>query len=174
MGVAVYAFYTVDEQQAGLSYKQDSIIFVRLSSSCEVTLVPFRGFSLSRDIFVDSSPRLLVFYIPRKQFVLNQFSHIQASFESDNRGVKFEMCGIRLIFEQDLEGFIQTLVQCMLEMPDAYHPSLYQNLLVQLAQFQDCDHDTGLCSSSSSERLRLTRKDFLPLTHNRIYYLSKS
>ena len=177
MGVAVFAFYTVDEQRAGLSYKQDSIISVCLysrSSGCEVTLVPFRGISLSIDLCVDSSPRLLVFYIPRKQFVLNQFSHIWASFESNNRGVKFEMCGIRLVFEQDLEGFIQTLVQCMLKMPDAYHPSLYQNLLDALGQIQDFDHDAGLCNSSSSERLRLTRKDFVPLTHNQMYYLSKS
>jgi hypothetical protein len=162
MGFTIFAFYTVDKQRAGSSYKQDSTIFLSfcsLPAGDEVPLAPYIAVSFSRDIFVELS-RLLVFYKPRMLFQLNPCSHIWASFGSDNRDVKVEMCGICLVYEQDVEGFVQILVQCMLETPDAYQPSLYQNLLAQLAQFQDCNHEKGFCSSFFLERFKSSGKRF--------------
>lgn len=129
MGLAVYGLYTIDKQQDVSSYKQDPTVFFRifsLSASGAVPLAPGIDFPLSKDGFMKSSQRiLLIFYIPRKLFQLNRCSHIWASFGSDNQGVKVQMCGIRLIFEHDVEGYLQTLVQCMLEIPTAYRTFLY-------------------------------------------------
>ena len=137
MGLTVCGFYTAHKQRAGSRYNQDSTIFLHLfsrSASGEVPFAPVIAFPHSRDTFVESSGRLCIFYIPGKLFQLNQCSHIWGSFGSNNEGLKVEMCGMRLLYEQDVEGFEQTLLQCMLEIPKAYHPSLYQNLLAQLAQ----------------------------------------
>ena len=168
MGLAVYALCTIDKQRDVSSYKQDPTVFLRifsLSASGVVPLAPGIDFPLSKDGFMKSSQRILViFYIPRKLFQLNRCSHIWASFGSDNRGVKVQMCGIRLVFEHDVEGYLQTLVQCMLEIPTVYRTLLYKTLLFQLAELQDCNHERGPCSSFSSERLKLMAKDFVSIT----------
>lgn len=174
MGFTIFASYTVDKQRAGWSYKQNSSIFLHFygfSASDEVPLAPYIAFPLSRDVFDESSRRLLVFYIPRARFQLNCSSHIRASFGSDNQVVKVETCGIRIVYEQDVEQFVQTLVQCMLEIPVAYRPSLYQNLLHQLALLQDCNHERGFCSSFLSERSKLTKKDFITIPERIIYQI---
>ena len=169
MGLAVYALYTIDKQRDVSSYKQDPTVFLRifsLSASGEVPLAPVIEFPLSKDGFMESSQQtLLIHYIPRNWFQSNRCSHIWASFGSDNRGVKVQMCGIRLVFEHDVEGYLQTLVQCMLEVPStAYRTFLYQTLISQLGQMQDCNHERGPCSSFSSERLKLMAKDFVSIT----------
>lgn len=164
IGLTIFTFYTVDKQRVGSSYKPDSTIFLHfsgLSASDEVLLAPYGAFPCSRDVFVESSQRLLVFYIPRKQFQLNHCSHICAQFQSDVQVVKFKMCGISLVYEQNVEEFLQTLVQCFLGTPDNYHPSLYQNILVQLEQLQDRYNERGFCSSLSPERSKLTGKILL-------------
>lgn len=166
LGFTIFAFYRVDEQQVGLSNKPDSTIFLRfssLSASDEVPLTPYIFYPFSRDVFVESSQRLMVFYLPREHFQLNRCSHIWASFGSDNQAVKVEMCGIRLVYEQDVQEFVQTMFQWMLETPIAYHPSLYQNLLVQLEQLQDHNPERVICSSFSSERLNLIGKYFVAI-----------
>lgn len=166
MGFTVFAFYSVNEQRASSSYKQDSTIFLRffsLSTGGEVPLATGIAFPLSRDVFVESTQRLLVFYIPRERFQLNRCSHIWASFAIDNQAVKVEMCEIRLVCEHDVEEFVQTLVQCILEIPDAYHPSLYQNLSVQLEQLQGCNHEVGFCRSLSSNRLKFNGINFVTI-----------
>ena len=63
----------------------------------------------------------MVFYIPHLFLSLAGCRHVGASFERNNPGVMVKECGIRLVFEQDVEEFMETLVQCMLGSPDAYH-----------------------------------------------------
>ena len=46
--------------------------------------------------------------------------------------MKVRECGIRLVYEQDVEEFMETLVQCMLGSPEACHDCFYQNLSHQV------------------------------------------
>lgn len=67
--------------------------------------------------------RLLVIHIPRVRFPqeLTQFPCINASFKSLTPGLEVEMCGIRVVYEQDLQGLIQTIAHCTLSsQPAAY------------------------------------------------------
>ncbi|KAM1197388.1 hypothetical protein ACFX1S_009046 [Malus domestica] len=60
------------------------------------------------------SHRLLFVHIPRVRFPerLNRCRFIQALFGCRTPGVKIEMCGIRLVYDQDLKGLIQTITHC--------------------------------------------------------------
>jgi hypothetical protein len=153
MGFSVYALYSVYKQPAGSG--QDSTIILSFSglSAGEAPSAPYMAFPLSKDIF-SGSRRLLVFYIPRVLFGLNQCSELWASFQSNNPGVvKVERCGIRLVYEEDIEESVETLVQCMLECPDEYHESYYRNLFAQVVELQGCDHGKDFCCSFSLQRL---------------------
>uniref|UniRef100_A0A2N9HBW6 ADP-ribosyl cyclase/cyclic ADP-ribose hydrolase n=1 Tax=Fagus sylvatica TaxID=28930 RepID=A0A2N9HBW6_FAGSY len=81
---------------------------------------------------------------------LEECRNIGASFEYKNPGVQFIECGIRLVYEEDVEEFVQTLVQCMLRSSVAYHEFFYQNLSHQVEEMVagfDNRKDVG-CSSS--------------------------
>ncbi|KAM1441118.1 hypothetical protein ACFXTO_009269 [Malus domestica] len=60
------------------------------------------------------SHRLLIVHIPRVRFPerLNRCRFIQALFGCRTPGVKVEMCGMRLVYDQDLKGLIQTITHC--------------------------------------------------------------
>uniref|UniRef100_A0A7N2LFU1 ADP-ribosyl cyclase/cyclic ADP-ribose hydrolase n=1 Tax=Quercus lobata TaxID=97700 RepID=A0A7N2LFU1_QUELO len=122
LGLTIHALYGNQMQPAGFSYKLDLTIFLR--SSDEVSLAPYAVFPLSRDVSDESpqdSQRLVVFYIPRLVFQLNQYNHIGASFQSGDSAVQFESCGIRLVYEQNVAEFVQALVEYMLGSPDSNH-----------------------------------------------------
>ncbi|XP_030962619.1 uncharacterized protein LOC115983903 isoform X3 [Quercus lobata] len=158
LGFTVYASYTIGKQGDPFGYKQDStnstilLRFSSLSASDEVSFTPFTAFPLSRDVFEESSQRLLVFYIPRLLFGMNRCSHIGALFESDNPGVQIGMCGIRLVYEKNVGEFVQTLVQYMLGTPEVYHQSIYLNLIHQLGKLRECNHGEDFCCTFTPER----------------------
>jgi hypothetical protein len=161
MGFSVYALYTIYKQPATSS--QDPTILLSFSGllAGEAPVAPYMAFPLSQDIF-SGSRRLLVFYIPRVLFGMNQCSDIWASFQSNNpRVLKVEMCGIRLVYEEDIEEFVETLVQCMLEGPDAYHEFYYRHLFAQVVELQGCDHGKDFSCSFSLQRLMFLGKDFV-------------
>ena len=154
MGITVCAYYTVDTQLAGYEDHKDLTSFLcfynRLPNH-QIRLTRHKVFQDSKDIFVDSTHRILVYYIPQMSLRLRGCSHIGASFESNNPGVQLKECGIQLVFEQNVEEFVQTLVQCMLRCPDAYHEFFYHNLLSHQHERESCfdnGKDNG-CSSSS-------------------------
>jgi hypothetical protein len=149
MGFFAYALYTVEKQAA-----EYSTIVLNLFGVSAAGEAPYRAYPQSRDIFFGSR-RLLVFYIPCLLFGLNQCSDIWASFQSNNPRVvmKVEMCGIRIVYEQDIEEFVETLVQCMLECPNEYHQSYHLNLLAQVTESQGCDHGTDFSCSFTLQRL---------------------
>lgn len=72
------------------------------------------------------SHRLLVIHIPRGRFKerLNKCRSIHAAFVSLNPSVEAEMCGIRVVYEQDLKGLIQTITQCTIRSPPAVYYGL--------------------------------------------------
>ncbi|XP_024191119.1 uncharacterized protein LOC112195031 isoform X2 [Rosa chinensis] len=69
------------------------------------------------------SHRLLVIHIPQRHFgeQLNQWSTIRASFESLMPGVEVEMCGMRVVYQENLKGLIQTITNCTICSPPAYY-----------------------------------------------------
>ena len=166
LGFTVYALYGIQMQRAGFSYKLDSTIFLShysLSASDEVSFAPCTDISLSGDVFVESSQdsqQLVVFYIPRRVFELNRCSHIDALFKSGDPGVQVEMCDIRLLFEKDLEEFVQTLVVYMLGSPDANHQSISEHLSHQLRMLQGCNNKKHYPCPFLPERLKFSGQIF--------------
>ncbi|XP_057952416.1 TMV resistance protein N-like [Malania oleifera] len=161
MGFAVYALYAVNRHSAASSSCDNlnsaiSVHFSSLLGAGEDHLSPYIAFPLSRDIF-NESHRLLIFYIPGILFhdkLINQHKYIWASFESQNPSVEVQMCGIHILYEHNVEGFVRTLVQCMMTSPPAYHEHYYLNLLQTMEQLRGCD-----CASS------LQRLDFAGKRH---------
>ncbi|KAK9995038.1 hypothetical protein SO802_024741 [Lithocarpus litseifolius] len=137
IGIAVCASYNVKRQPVGSGDNQDLTSFLNFYNplgSNRLCLTRHKVFQDSRDVFVGSSHRILVFYIPHMFLRLPGYIEIEASFEPTNPGVQVKECGIRLVFEQDIEEFVQTLVQCMLQSPEAYHSFYYQGLFNQVAE----------------------------------------
>ncbi|BBH07355.1 Putative disease resistance TIR-NBS-LRR class protein [Prunus dulcis] len=68
------------------------------------------------------SHRLLIIHIPRVRFPerLNRCHFIQALFGCRTPGVEVEMCGMRLVYNQDLKGLIQTITRCTNDRPAYY------------------------------------------------------
>ncbi|XP_030935991.1 TMV resistance protein N-like [Quercus lobata] len=160
MGIAVCAYYTVNKQLVGYSENQDLTSFLNFYhplSSNEV-LTRHKVFQDSKDIFVGSSCRILVFYLPHMFFGLKGCAYIEASFEHNNSGVRVKECGIRLVYEQDVEEFVQILVKCMLQSPEAYHNFYYQNLVDQVRKMMEGFdiNEKDSSSYSSLQRLKFT------------------
>ncbi|KAF3952520.1 hypothetical protein CMV_021928 [Castanea mollissima] len=148
MGIAVCAYYTVHKQPAISGDNKDLTSFLNFYNpliSRRVHLTRHKVFQESKDIFVESSHRILVFYIPHVLLRLDECQHIGASFEHNKPDVQVKECGLRLVYEQDVEKFVQALAQCMLESPDAYHECFYQNLLHQVEE-REASKDFGFSS----------------------------
>ena len=160
LGFTVYALYGIQMQPAGFSYKLDSTILL-LYSGLSVSFAPYQAFPLSGDVFDESLQRLVVFYIPRRVFQLNRCNHIGALFKSGDPGVQVEMCGIRLVYEQHVEEFVQTLVEYMLGRLDANHQSFSEHLSHQRRILQGCDHEKHYLCPFLPERLKFLDKYFV-------------
>lgn len=89
-------------------------------------------------------------------FKLNQCSYIGIIFESNDPGVEVKMCGICIVYEHNVEEFVQTLVEHMRGCPEKYHHSIVMNLLDQVGMMQDCNHEKYNFCSFSPERLKFT------------------
>ena len=91
MGIAVYAYYTVQERPAISGDNKDLTSFLNFYNplvSHRVCLTRHRVFQESKDIFVESSHRILVFYIPNVLLRLEECQHIGASFEHNKPDVQ--------------------------------------------------------------------------------------
>ncbi|XP_062110768.1 uncharacterized protein LOC133822445 [Humulus lupulus] len=81
-------------------------------------------FSLGKDCLVGSEHRLVVFNVPRVHFpqMLNQCGYISALFATSiSDHLEIEICGIRKVYENDMEDFIQTIIECTIESPEIHH-----------------------------------------------------
>ncbi|CAL9025792.1 unnamed protein product [Prunus brigantina] len=70
----------------------------------------------------EGSHRLLIVHIPCVRFPehLNRCHFIQALFGCRTPGVEVELCGIRLMFKEDLKGLIETITRCTNDRPAYY------------------------------------------------------
>ena len=91
---------------------------------------------------------------------MKRCSHIGALFESFNPGVQIGMCGIHLVYEENVEEFVQTLVEYMLGSPDANHRSFSEHLSHQRRILQGCNHEKHYLCPFLPERLKFTGQVF--------------
>ncbi|CAL8169774.1 unnamed protein product [Prunus armeniaca] len=70
----------------------------------------------------EGSHRLLIVHIPRVRFPehLNRCHFIQALFGCRTPGVEVELCGMRLVYKEDLKGLIETITRCTNDRPAYY------------------------------------------------------
>ncbi|KAM5554208.1 hypothetical protein ABKV19_022539 [Rosa sericea] len=164
VGFAVYVAFTLPP---GVSLEKSccfkSVLYtsdghfhcLKLSAACEDN---FRG-----------AHRLLVIHIPRGRFSkqLNQCRRVSAAFVSSTPSVEAEMCGIRVVYEQDLKGLIQTITQCTIRNPPAayyglahiYVPDGRESFMLAIME------DNLIEAAKSSERTLSTLQE--PLTDSK-------
>ena len=85
--------------------------------------------SLGKDDLIGTEHRLVMFHVPREHFQeeLNECWQISALFSTTIPDhVEIEMCGIRIVYENDLRGLIQTITECTLGSSDDNHQRYYK------------------------------------------------
>ncbi|XP_021814701.1 TMV resistance protein N-like isoform X2 [Prunus avium] len=87
---------------------------------------------------------LWVFYLPRRFFpnVLSDSSVMSALFETNNPCMEVKKCGVRLVYEQDVAGFIQTLLQCVTTGPQPHQIVPYDDYRI-IEEFDEDGFKTG-------------------------------
>ncbi|XP_040995190.1 TMV resistance protein N-like [Juglans microcarpa x Juglans regia] len=134
IGFAVYACFAVKENTSvSHDSKLTSRNFSCLLSTDDGCIQSSTIFPLTRDIFRESH-RLLVFHIPRLSFThkLNQQNAIRALFGTSSSDVEAHVCGMRVVYEHQVEGFVQAVVDCILGSPEGYHQGYKRSLVHQL------------------------------------------
>ncbi|KAF3432371.1 hypothetical protein FNV43_RR27111 [Rhamnella rubrinervis] len=94
------------------------------------TNLPIIGYS--RQIFLFNAPRVYF----RKE--LNQCWGVSTLFRTSIPDVKIEMCGIRVIYEQDLGDLTNMITECELNTPEDADPQSRYQAYVDLVQYLLC------------------------------------
>ena len=131
----------------------------------------------------------LVFNIPKDKFCLGSFglwlyislarldhldgcscistslktNSLGVEIKSDNQNVEVEMCGIRVVYKQDVKELVQTLVQCMLECSNAFYSP---DLLHQGEKFPGSNHEKYFGCNFTFQRLILIRSNLSECIYN--------
>ncbi|XP_024162476.1 uncharacterized protein LOC112169642 [Rosa chinensis] len=124
MGFALCASLTVKEED--------------YSGSCELQIGIFflREGGISGKLFSTQkiSHGLVLIYIPKAKFLEDEFSEIGSGSKicivckSDNPDIEVKTCGFRILYQQDLQGFVQRITHCILRSSDFDH---YNKLVVE-------------------------------------------
>ncbi|ONH89630.1 hypothetical protein PRUPE_8G005500 [Prunus persica] len=87
---------------------------------------------------------LWVFYLPRRFFpnVLSDSGVMGALFETNNPCMEVKKCGVRLVYEQDVAGFIQTFLQCVTTGPQPHQIVPYDDYKI-IEEFDGDGFKTG-------------------------------
>ncbi|XP_016650463.1 PREDICTED: TMV resistance protein N-like [Prunus mume] len=120
----------------------------KLREACYHFTCRFRMEDIDTELNIDLSSsesyasQLWVIYIPRAQFP-EQFTHssrIRTTF-LQSPGAELKMYGFRVLYQKDLEGFVQTIIQCILHGPDilvGYYNDLAVADWLGLVRLQSC------------------------------------
>ncbi|CAL9019761.1 unnamed protein product [Prunus brigantina] len=65
-----------------------------------------------------------------------------ALFETNNPCMEVKKCGVRLVYEQDVAGFIQTLLQCVTTGPQPHQIVPYDDYKI-IEEFDEDGFKTG-------------------------------
>ncbi|KAG7943390.1 hypothetical protein I3843_15G035800 [Carya illinoinensis] len=112
--------------------------------SNEGCLKPDLVLNIPRFVLFDSDQLLVVHYVsptilPSK---LNQWSHVKAIVECNIPSVETQMCGIRLMYKQDVEGFVQTTAECAVAIPKGQLCYYYLSFVDKLKFLKTRDNRT--------------------------------
>ena len=168
IGFDLYACFAVHEDP---SVSRNFICLLSTEDGCVQSFIIF---PLARDKFVEPY-RLLLFHIPRVFFTqkLNQHNSIRAMIGSyGSGGVEAEVCGMRIVYQQQLEEFVKIIIDCILHSPVVYHQGYHQSLVDQVNSMPSRVHQaesSGLSEgyssdSSSSRRLNFISNNFCRYT----------
>ncbi|KAM1789782.1 hypothetical protein ACFX12_033909 [Malus domestica] len=122
----------------------------------------YMNLSLNFESVISDKHHLLIVYIPRAMipelFTQTSSRKICLSFITYRPALKVKICGLRILYKQDLQGFVQTIIQCILGSSDTllgYYNELvvkhWINLILEQRHKvlteekhspQECDHST--------------------------------
>ncbi|CAK9313944.1 unnamed protein product [Citrullus colocynthis] len=116
MGLAFFVVFSVDEN----SPKSHS--FSYQVENDEYTMERESILYLNKEL-LDDFRQLWLFFEPRAVYPyrLNQWRHLRFSVICNNSDFKAVLCGARLVYKQDLEGFINTILSNVLSSPTELH-----------------------------------------------------
>ncbi|XP_022141875.1 uncharacterized protein LOC111012131 isoform X2 [Momordica charantia] len=137
MGLAFFVVFAVDEK----STKSHS--FSYQVENDEYTMQRESILYLNKEMFNDYH-QLWLFYEPRAVYPyrLNHWRHLCVSFLSNNPDLKAVACGARLVYKQDLEGFIQMIINNVLSCPPDLHgfyDQVYVEAMLRMIHFHKYD-----------------------------------
>ncbi|XP_038889439.1 TMV resistance protein N-like [Benincasa hispida] len=116
MGLAFFVVFSADEN----SPKSHS--FSYQVENDEYTMQRQSIIYLNEELF-DDSHQLWMFFEPRAVYPyrLNQWRHLRFAFVCNDSDFKAVLCGARLVYKQDVEGFVNTIVSNVLSSPVELH-----------------------------------------------------
>ncbi|KAM2040150.1 hypothetical protein PS2_033679 [Malus domestica] len=130
--------------------------------SCQVNSGNFHiELSLCSTNFICDKSQLWIIYIPKAELPewFTRSSSSSTLFRIDNSAVEVQVCGYRVFYRQDLKGFVQTIIQCILRSSDTTLFEKYNKKMVEdwltLVRWQGLKIDRELSrqfSSSQHER----------------------
>ncbi|CAK9313997.1 unnamed protein product [Citrullus colocynthis] len=141
MGFAFFVIFAVDEK----SPKSHS--FSYQVENDEYTMERESILYLNEELF-DDSHQLWLFFEPRAVFPyrLNQWRHLGVSFICNNSDFEAVLCGAGLVYKQDIEGLMSTIVSNMLSSPTEFHElfdQLYVEEMLSIIHFHKYDPKQG-------------------------------
>ncbi|KAF4390538.1 hypothetical protein F8388_006035 [Cannabis sativa] len=131
MGFVMCAAFTVHEHPAAildnLCSEMDVHLMCHFILDQENCLMPAPIFRISKEKFKWLNLRGFIWltYIPKNAFTeyLNEVSYVQAEMHSfDCPGLEVERCGMRLLYQDDVQEFQQTIIKCVTSFFDDLDP----------------------------------------------------
>ena len=129
-GFAICAVLAFPAYSSGNTDSRTSTDIMLHLDSNEGCLEPNLVIPLPASAFVESH-QLVVEHVPPMMLPtkLNQWSHIRATVECNGPDVESVMCGVHIMYKQDVEGFIQAMVECLSAIPEAKRVDYYRSLV---------------------------------------------
>lgn len=128
MGLALCASFVVDKHTVQNDYQ----VFCRLQRARSHSV----GFNMSLDcktVMMPGTHQLLVLYIPRavipELFIQTPSEEICTVYTTRSPGVRVELCGLRVLYPQDLPEFVQTIMHCIFRSSGAPPEVVYNKLI---------------------------------------------
>ncbi|ONH89628.1 hypothetical protein PRUPE_8G005400 [Prunus persica] len=127
MGFALCASVAVDHRR---------IVKESFGFSCRLQTDKFNTEMFISSTSIHDKDQLHIIYIPRahfnERFVAISSSIISTSFTTDSPGgVHVQICGLRILYQQDLQGFVQAITQCILRSSSDFAINCNEQRVVQ-------------------------------------------
>ncbi|XP_050135380.1 TMV resistance protein N-like [Malus sylvestris] len=166
MGFSLCASLAVEHQHI---VKED-----QYHGSCRLEMGKhYMNLSLNLESLISDKHHLLIAYIPRSMipelFTQTSPRQICLSFITYRPALKVKICGLRILYKQDLQGFVQTITQCILGSSDTlfgYYNDLVVKHWINLILLQSCKVLTEEKQSPRECDTRLQQRRFQLISQN--------